>query len=84
MTNVVPQVGEQACLIFTWGRGREGQLGNGAHADSAFPQPVGDLQGRQVLQVFKESSLRIQVQCTTCFDKARHVGNSGGATEPSR
>ena len=38
-------------MIFAWGRGREGQLGNGVHADSASPQPVGDLQGRQVLQV---------------------------------
>lgn len=48
---MVAQAGERDCIIFTWGRGREGQLGTGAHADSAFPQPVGDLQGRQVLQV---------------------------------
>ena len=48
---MVAQAREQTCIIFTWGRGREGQLGTGAHADSAVPQPVEDLQGRQVLQV---------------------------------
>ena len=45
------QVGESPCTVFTWGRGKEGQLGNGVYMDSAFPQPVGELQGRQVLQV---------------------------------
>lgn len=39
-------------VVLTWGRGVEGQLGSGSHADSGTPRIVdGALKGRQVLQV---------------------------------
>ena len=44
------QLGEEAGVIFAWGRGGEGQLGNGLRSDSATPVSVAELQGRQVLQ----------------------------------
>ena len=45
------QEGEECSVIVTWGRGREGQLGTGARADSAHPRRVDALCGRHVLQV---------------------------------
>lgn len=45
------QEGEERSVIFMWGRGREGQLGGGLHADSANPSAVDELRGRHVLQV---------------------------------
>lgn len=47
----VMQEGEECSAIFMWGRGREGQLGNGLHSDSAKPIAVDELRGRRVLQV---------------------------------
>ena len=47
----VAQEGEECSVIFTWGRGREGQLGLGMHIDSAIPAAVDELRGRHVLQV---------------------------------
>ena len=38
-------------MVMMWGRGREGQLGTGGHADSAAPRPVEELRGRRVVQV---------------------------------
>ncbi|BDA49523.1 probable E3 ubiquitin-protein ligase HERC2 at N-terminal half [Coccomyxa sp. Obi] len=43
--------GEERSVIFMWGRGREGQLGGGLHADNATPSAVDELRGRHVLQV---------------------------------
>ena len=54
----VMQLGEKAAVIFTWGRGREGQLGNGLRSDSAAPVCVAELQGRQVLQASNKVLLR--------------------------
>ncbi len=51
MLGVAAQEGAECSVIFTWGRGREGQLGVGLHADSAIPAPVDELRGRHVLQV---------------------------------
>jgi hypothetical protein len=47
------QEGEEGSgsVVLTWGRGREGQLGSGGHADSALPRAVEELRGRRVLQV---------------------------------
>jgi len=36
--------------VWTWGRGREGQLGYSCPAGCAIPRPVGALRGRHVLQ----------------------------------
>lgn len=56
----VIQAGEEAGVIFAWGRGREGQLGNGLRSDSATPVSVAELQGRQVLQASSPPALQAQ------------------------
>ena len=44
------QLKERATLLWMWGRGREGQLGQDSLADSALPCLVPALRMRQVLQ----------------------------------
>jgi hypothetical protein len=51
LAGLLKQEGEECSVIYTWGRGREGQLGVGMHADSAVPAAVDELRGRHVLQV---------------------------------
>ncbi|KAK9824898.1 hypothetical protein WJX74_004462 [Apatococcus lobatus] len=46
-----PQTGQDASMIFVWGRGLEGQLGLGKQADTPLPQLVQELKGRHMLQV---------------------------------
>ena len=58
----VLQEGEESSVIFMWGRGREGQLGGGLHADNASPSAVDELRGQHVLQVITICTL--QCQCT--------------------
>ena len=53
-------MGEEAGVIFAWGRGREGQLGSGVRSDSAAPVAVAELQGRQVLQASTPPPLQAQ------------------------
>lgn len=43
--------GLESTVVFMWGRGMEGQLGNGSYSNSAVPQLVEDLRDRRISQV---------------------------------
>ena len=46
--------GLESTVVFMWGRGMEGQLGNGSYSNSAVPQLVEDLRDRRISQVSLE------------------------------
>ncbi len=51
------ELGQESTMIFTWGRGREGQLGTGTSSDSVTPRLVEPLRGHRVLKVRDTSPL---------------------------
>lgn len=50
--------GLESTVVYMWGRGLEGQLGNGSYASSSTPQLVEDLQDRRISQVLTNPSMK--------------------------
>ena len=57
------QDGGEGAGVWTWGRGREGQLGYSCAGGSAHPRAVDALRGRRVLQVACGGHCTLAVCC---------------------